>query len=167
MRKSSPNNLFTRTLNITNPLLAKSLASAGALSLTHQYGSGPVQKSIRSCFSPSCVDAGTESAKAPEEKYDCQRETSAARRSVGLSASTAGAGKKLVEERELRRAAKSGGVTSETNQGMDFGLKENGEINTYDKYYGNSLEDDFRYIGGVCDEEIGENKVRKELQFGE
>jgi hypothetical protein len=109
------------TLKITNPLSTNSPANFGALSFTLQYGSGPVQKSIRSCFSPNCVDDGTKSENAPESKLDCQRLTSV-ERYFDADDSDGCAGKNLSEEREENVARRSGGVTSETNHGIDFGL---------------------------------------------
>ena len=64
----------------------------------------------------------------------------------------------------MNRSRKSAGVTSDTNQGIDFGLKEQ-KVTHVPEIAGtkNSLKDDLRYVGSVCDEEICENKIGKEL----
>lgn len=106
------------TLKITRPLCVRLSYSAGALLLISQYGYGVVQKSVNGLGIPSGVSCGTDSVKAPEARCPFQRVTI----SVRSVWSADDGGKKEAERSASNVAAKSGGVTSETNHGIDFGL---------------------------------------------
>lgn len=154
-----------RTLKTTSPLYLKLSYSCGAFAASSQYGYGVVQKLYKAFGSPSCVEAETLSAKAPEATYACQRCTMAVR--FARAASEGAADRKNVGERsEVKRELKSGGVTSETNHGIDFGLAVRYQIcehKSREKCYG--LENGFRDVGRVSDEKVRENKIREELKI--
>lgn len=77
-------------------------------------------------------------------------------------------GKNAGERREAKVCLKSGGVTSETNQGMIFGLSErkvvSSEANREGTRKRNVLENDARNVRRVCYEKVGENEVCEKLQ---
>lgn len=77
-------------------------------------------------------------------------------------------GKNAGERREAKVCLKSGGVTSETNQGMIFGLSEGKAISSRTNQEGEKencvLEDDARNVRRVCYEEVGEYEVCEKLQ---
>ena len=59
--------------------------------------------------------------------------------------------------------AKSGGVTSETNQGISLGLNDRVKFDSCRKSV-HALEDNLRRVGCVCHKEISEYEVCEQLQ---
>ena len=111
------------TLNTTNPLPFKNSNKFPAFDSKSQYGHGAVQNSyIPSLFSPSFVSVGTLNANTSFSRYCCQRLTIASS-CVRAVSDGAEERKNVGERREVKSEAKSGGVTSETNQGIDLGLR--------------------------------------------
>ena len=83
-----------------------------------QYGHGDVQKSNASSDAPMGVSRATDRTNVPFARYPFQR--------AMVRSRCSGAGPRGRAE-ESRSAAKSGGVTSDTNHGIDFGLQEVGQ----------------------------------------
>lgn len=74
--------------------------------------------------------------------------------------------KKEGERSEVNSEAKSGGVTSDTNQGIAFGLVVNkNAVNRREDYerYRAILKDNLGDMRSVRDEEVSEDQVREEL----
>jgi hypothetical protein len=112
---------FEQTLNTTNPLFSNSVHNSKSLLCISQYGKGDVQNSAREdpASPPRGVSVGTDKLKVPSDMYDDQRETMVCRCSRSGEAEVE---KKVGSKRNLIEEAKSGGVTSDTNHGMSFGL---------------------------------------------
>lgn len=131
-----------------------------------QYGQCAVQNSyFPPLCSPSRVPRGTLSANTPFSTYPCQRCTIASNweRADGEGAEER---KKEGERSELKREAKSGGVTSDTNQGMAFGLvvHNNFVIRRKDEErWRVVLEDYLGDMRSVRHKEVSEDQVREEL----
>jgi len=69
-------------------------------------------------------------------------------------------GKKEGSVKAEKVSRKSGGVTSDTNQGIDFGLGWIPCVKDEPLERGNHpLENNFGNVWGVCHEEIGEDQV--------
>lgn len=103
------------TLNMTSPLSQSVSHNFGARKGISQYGHDEVQKFAISFGTPMFASRGTDNANVPSARYLFQRAT------ARFKCSGPGpAGRDVVSS----SAAKSGGVTSDTNQGMDLGLRD-------------------------------------------
>lgn len=76
--------------------------------------------------------------------------------------------KKEGERSEVKREAKSGGVTSDTNQGIAFGLDVHENVvmvirREDDERYRGVLKDNLGDMRSVRHEEVSEDQVREEL----
>ena len=75
-----------------------------------------------------------------------------------------GVGKKEEERRLGIDDMKSGGVTSETNQGMSLGLiRRLVRLRGWLEVKKDILEDYARSVGGICYQEVGEDEISEEL----
>lgn len=75
------------------------------------------------------------------------------------------------ERSDLVADLKSGGVTSETNQGMSFGLEVASigcsvDVEGHHRNEGYALEDDFGDVWRVRHEEVREHEVGEQLRVG-
>ncbi len=93
-----------------------------ALLCISQKGNDVVQKSNNSSDAPSLVSGETDSANAPDARCDCHRFTNAVRFETSVSDGGDASMKKSDLRSDVKSVLKSGGVTSETNQGIDLGL---------------------------------------------
>lgn len=100
---------------MTSPLPQSASHNFGARERISQYGHGEVQKFTISSGTPMVASRGADNANVPSARYAFQRAMARSK--------CPGPGP---EGRDLTSssAAKSGGVTSDTNQGMDLGLRD-------------------------------------------
>lgn len=156
---------MTHTLKITNPLFLKVLKAPGASVSIFQYGFELVQKfaSLLASLPPRGVSTGTERLNTPLSRYNVQRETISLRLTKPLSATVVtSSGKKEGSTKTEKASRKSGGVTSDTNQGINLGLRWVPYVKDEPLERSNHLlENDFGNVWSVCHEEIGEDQVGK------
>lgn len=116
-----------RTLNMTRSLPCKTLYNSAARIFMSQYGQGVVQNpampSALAARPPRGVSMGTDREKMPCSIYTFHRVTICSKCSR-LSVVSGERGKKDGFKREIMVSPKSKGVTSDTNQGISFGLVE-------------------------------------------